>query len=195
MAINLVKGQKINLQKGSGGVLIKFCVGANWGMVNGNDVDLDLWAATFDGNKNLVEAIGCFTTFDSSTGAMHHSGDDRGGDDGGDDGLDNEIITVDLSKLQSNVDKVAFFLTSYSGNDFATVPHASLRIYEGTNERVTNVIAKYDIGTDSSFAGHVVMVAGVFYKHNGEWKFNALGAPTKDRSHTDAIATIKAKYL
>jgi tellurium resistance protein TerZ len=25
------------------------------------------------------------------------------------------------------------------------------------------------------------MVMGVFYKKNGEWKFNAIGEPTKDR--------------
>lgn len=33
MAINLVKGQKINLQKSNGGNLVSFCVGANWGAI------------------------------------------------------------------------------------------------------------------------------------------------------------------
>jgi tellurium resistance protein TerZ len=39
------------------------------------------------------------------------------------------------------------------------------------------------------------MVLGLFYKHNGEWKFNAIGTPTKDRTYEDAITTIKAKFL
>jgi tellurium resistance protein TerZ len=195
-AINLIKGQKINLQKGGGGALTKFCAGANWGALpTGQSVDLDLYVASFDGNKNTVEIIGFGERWKSSTGAMNHSGDDTSGDVGGDDGLDNEIVTVDLSKLQPNVEKIAVFLTSFRGQDFAIVPHASIRIYEGSNTQVTNVVAKYDIGKDATFAGHVVMVMGLFYKHNGEWKFNAIGTPTKDRTYKDAVSTIKSKFL
>jgi tellurium resistance protein TerZ len=194
--INLVKGQKINLKKENGAVITKFCAGANWGvMPNGDSVDLDLYVASFDSNKNTVEIIGWGEQWESRVGAMQHSGDDRVGDEGGDDGLDNEIVTVDLSRLQSNVEKIAVFLTSFRGQDFSAIPHAVVRIYEGTNERVTNVIANYAIGKEPSFAGHVVMVLGLFYKHNGEWKFNAVGTPTKDRTYKDAINTIKAKFL
>ena len=194
--INLVKGQKINLKKESGAAIIKFCAGANWGVLpNGDSVDLDLYVATFDGNKNTVEIIGWGEEWESSTGALKHSGDDTVGDEGGDDGLDNEIVTVDLGKLQSNVEKLVVFLTSFRGQDFAIIPHAAVRIYEGTNERVSNVIANYAIGKEPSFAGHVVMVLGMFYKHNGEWKFNAIGTPTRDRTYEDAVNTIKAKFL
>jgi tellurium resistance protein TerZ len=194
--INLVKGQKINLKKENGVAITKFCAGANWGvMQNGDSVDLDLYVASFDSNKNTVEIIGWGEQWESRVGAMQHSGDDLVGDEGGDDGLDNEIVTVDLSRLQSNVEKIAVFLTSFRGQDFSIIPHASVRIYEGTNERVTNVIANYAIGKEPSFAGHVVMVLGLFYKYNGEWKFNAVGTPTKDRTYKDAINTIKAKFL
>jgi tellurium resistance protein TerZ len=195
-AINLVKGQKINLKKENGLAITRFCAGANWGVLpNGASVDLDLYVATFDSNKNVVEIIGWGEEWESITGAMEHSGDDLVGDEGGDDGLDNEIVTVDLSLLQNNVDKIAVFLTSFRGQDFSIIPHAAVRIYEGTNERVTNVIANYAIGKESSFSGHVVMVLGLFYKHNGEWKFNAVGTPTKDRTYQDAVRTIQAKFL
>lgn len=195
-AISLVKGQKISLEKGSGGALTKFCAGANWGVLpNGDSVDLDLYVASFDGNKNTVEIIGWSEKWESSTGAMKHSGDDTQGDEGGDDGLDNEIVTVDLSRLQTNVEKIAVFITSFRGQDFAIIPHASIRIYEGTNERVTNVVAKYDIGREPSFAGHVVMILGIFYKHNGAWKFNAIGTPTRDRTYKDAVSTIRSTFL
>jgi tellurium resistance protein TerZ len=194
--INLVKGQKINLKKENGSAITKFCAGANWGvMPNGDSVDLDLYVASFDSNKNTVEIIGWGEQWESRVGAMQHSGDDLIGDEGGDDGLDNEIVTVDLSRLQSSVEKIAVFLTSFRGQDFSTIPHAAVRIYEGTNEKVTNVIANYAIGKEPSFAGHVVMVLGLFYKHNGEWKFNAVGTPIKDRTYKDAVHTIQAKFL
>lgn len=194
--INLVKGQKINLKKENGTAITRFCAGANWGvMPDGVSVDLDLYVASFDSHKNTIEIIGWGEKWESVVGAILHSGDDLVGDEGGDDGLDNEIVTVDLSRLQNNVEKIAVFLTSFRGQDFSTIPHAAVRIYEGTNERVTNVIANYAIGKESSFAGHIVMVLGIFYKYNGEWKFNAIGIPTKDRTYKEAINTIKEKLL
>jgi tellurium resistance protein TerZ len=194
--INLVKGQKINLRKDNGSTLTQFCAGANWGVLsNGSAVDLDLYVATFDGNKNVIEIIGWGEVWESRTKALKHSGDDLVGDEGGDDGLDNEIVSVDLSRLQPNVEKIAVFLTSFRGQDFATIPHASVRKYIGTTESVRNVIAKYDIGRDASFSGHVVMVLGLFYKYSGEWKFNALGVPTRDRNYKDAVNTIRSKML
>ena len=33
MAIKLEKGQRINLEKGSGAKLTSFCVGCNWGAI------------------------------------------------------------------------------------------------------------------------------------------------------------------
>ena len=33
MAINLQKGQRINLEKSSGAKLTQFCVGVNWGAI------------------------------------------------------------------------------------------------------------------------------------------------------------------
>jgi len=193
--INLVKGQKINLQKGSGGALTKFCAGANWGAhPNGKPIDLDLHAAMFTDDKQLLEHI-YFGHLASSNRAIFSSGDDRVGDIGGDDGLDNEIMTMDFTKLPANCAHVVVFLCSFQGDDFAVVPHAEVRIYEGTAERVTNVVASYKIGKEPSFAGSVVMIMGVFYKRNGEWKFNAIGTPTKDKNYKEALETIKAKFL
>jgi tellurium resistance protein TerZ len=194
-AISLVKGQKINLQKGGGGALTKFCAGANWGAhPNGDSIDLDLHAAMFTEDKQLIEHI-FFGNLNASSGAIKHSGDDLVGDVGGDDGLDNEILTMDFSKLPSNCSKVAIFLCSFRGDDFAIVPHAEVRIYEGTPDRVSNVVASYKIGKDPSFSGSVVMVMGIFYKHNSEWKFNAVGTPTRDQSYSDALTTIKSRLL
>ncbi len=193
--INLVKGQKINLQKGGGGSLTKFCAGANWGAhPNGSPIDLDLHAAMFTDDKQLLEHI-YFGNLASTNRAIFSSGDDRSGDVGGDDGLDNEIMTMDFTKLPANCSKVAVFLCSFGGDDFAIVPHAEVRIYEGTAEHVSNVVASYKIGKEPSFSGFVVMVMGIFYKHNGEWKFNAVGTPTKDSDYNQALVTIKNKFL
>jgi tellurium resistance protein TerZ len=114
---------------------------------------------------------------------------------GGDDGIDNEVITVDFSRLSSAVTYVAFVLNSFRGQDFGAIPFASIRIYEGTPTRVNEIFAKYDIAHGPEFKGHVSMVLGVFYKKNGEWKFNAIGEPTKDRKLEETVKTVTQNYL
>ena len=204
MAINLQKGQRISLEKSNGSKLQNVCVGINWGAIEKKGifgfgsskeaVDLDASCALYNENKQLLEVV-YFGNLKSKNGSVKHSGDDLTGDMGGDDGLDNEIITLDFSQLDANVAYVAFVLNSFRGHDFGTIPFASIRIYEGTTKQVTEVFAKYDIANGSNFAGHVSMVMGVFYKKNNEWKFNAIGEPTKDKKLEDTVKTVTQNYL
>ena len=86
-------------------------------------------------------------------------------------------------------------LNSFRGHDFGSIPFASIRIYEGSPKSVNEVFARYDIANGPGFAGHVSMVMGVFYKKNGEWKFNAIGEPTKDKKLEETLRTVGANYL
>lgn len=203
MAINLQKGQRINLQKSDGATLQSVCVGVNWGAIEKKGwlggtskeaVDLDASCILYDEQKNMQDLV-YFGQLKSKDGAVKHSGDDLTGDMSGDDGLDNEVITLDFSKLGSNINYVAFVLNSYQGQDFGTIPFASIRIYEGTPSRVSEVFATYNIAKGDSFGGHVAMVMGVFYKKNNEWKFNAVGEPTKDKKLEQTAETVKNNYL
>jgi tellurium resistance protein TerZ len=204
MAINLQKGQRISLEKSNGSKLQNVCVGINWGAIEKKGlfgfggtkeaVDLDASCALFDENKKLMDVV-YFGNLKSKDQAVRHSGDDLTGDMGGDDGLDNEVITLDLGILNPAVKHVAFVLNSFRGQDFGTIPFASIRIYEGTPKRVNEVFATYDIANGSDFKGHVSMVMGVFYVKNDEWKFNAIGEPTKDRKLEETVNTVMRNYL
>ncbi|MET3979594.1 tellurium resistance protein TerZ [Mucilaginibacter sp. UYP25] len=204
MAINLQKGQRISLEKTNGSKLQSVCVGINWGAIEKKGlfgfggskeaVDLDASCALFDENKKLIDVV-YFGNLKSKDNAVRHSGDDLTGDMGGDDGLDNEVITLDLGSLNPAVKYVAFVLNSFRGQDFGTIPFASIRIYEGTPKRVNEIFAKYDIANGSDFKGHISMVMGVFYVKNDEWKFNAIGEPTKDRKLEETVNTVMRNYL
>lgn len=204
MAINLEKGQRISLEKSNGAKLQSICVGINWGAIEKKGlfgiggkkeaVDLDASCALFTEAKTLEEVV-YFGNLRSKNSSVRHSGDDLTGDMGGDDGLDNEVISVDLGALSPSVTYVAFVLNSFRGHDFGKIPFASIRIYEGTPKRVNEVFAKYDIAHGAGFAGHVSMVMGVFYKRNGEWKFNAIGEPTKDKDLKATVETVMRQYL
>lgn len=204
MAINLEKGQRINLEKNNGTKLQHICVGVNWGAITRKGffgfgtrkeaVDLDASCIEFDAQKNVVDQI-WFRHLHSNDGAINHSGDDLTGDMDGDDGLDNEVITVDLNRVPANVQKIAFVLNSFRGHDFKDIPFASIRIYEGTPKHVNEVFAKYDIANDPAFAGAVSMVMGIFYRYNGTWKFNAIGETTRDRHFEQTVRTVQTNFL
>ncbi|WP_166920304.1 TerD family protein [Flavobacterium poyangense] len=202
MAINLEKGQRINLEKSNGTKLQNICVGVNWGAIEKKGffgskkeaVDLDASCAIYDDKKNHIDSVN-FRKLISNDRAVKHSGDDLTGDLNGDDGLDNEVITLDFSQLSPAANHVAFFINSFRGQDFKDIPFASIRIYEGTPTRVSEEFARYDIANDASFAGNVSMVLGVFYKRNDDWKFSAVGVPTNDKKLEQTIVTIQQNHL
>jgi tellurium resistance protein TerZ len=224
MPIQLTKGQKIDLTKASGEKLTNFCVGVNWGAIiterrtffggtkrEVQDVDLDLSCILTDAAGNLIDHIyspdynaflsknnfplGKLTTND---GALRHSGDDRKGDTDGDDGLDNEIITVDLNRVNGKVEKIFFFLNIYLNKgqnyDFSHIPYAKIRMYEGSSKRVNTVFASYDIATNTTFAGKGALILGKLYKRNNDWRFDAIGDPTADKVFLQTIQSILNYY-
>ncbi|WP_264522889.1 TerD family protein [Flavobacterium sp. N502536] len=219
MAINLIKGQKIDLIKSNGESLTNFCVGVNWGVIetkgflglskNVVEIDLDLSCVLIDDQNKLcdhlysplykVEALQQFGLTKgkllSTDGALKHTGDDLAGDKGGDDGLDNEIITVDLSKVDAKVSQIFFFLNNAGKEDFSKIPYAKIRMYEGTPTNVVSEFASYNVSADSKYVNKRSIIMGKLYKHNGEWKFSAIGDPTADTFLGQTIQKILQSYL
>ena len=203
MAINLQKGQRVSLEKDGGGKLEKVCVGVNWGAIEKKGlfggtkkeaVDLDASCALFDSNDQVVDII-YYGKLNNANGSVRHSGDDLTGDMDGDDGLDNEILSIDLGQVPSEVTKIAVILNSFRGHDFQTVPFATIRIYEGSPTRVDTVFANFNIASDPKFAGSVSMILGRLYRHNDAWKFAAIGEATKDRKLEETVKTVQQNYL
>ena len=221
MAIRLEKGQRINLEKSNGSKLTSFCVGCNWGAITKNtffglfssnvDVDLDLSCLMFDAEGNPVDHIysPLYRFGDRNVGlpngkldsidrALHHTGDDREGDQNGDDGLDNEIITVDLNRVDAKVNQIVFFLNIYNNEDFqgdsSEIPYASMRMYEGPASKVREVFASYDVATKSNCVGMRALVMGKLYRRNGEWKFAAIGDAFEDKSIVHTIVRVMKDY-
>ena len=219
MAINLTKGQKIDLRKDNGEKLTNFCVGVNWGAIEKKtmfglsktllNVDLDLSCILIDSTGNLCDhlysplyRIDVLQQFGlpkgkllSADGALKHTGDDLEGDKGGDDGLDNEIITVNLNNINPAVEQIFFFLNNAGKEDFSQIPYAKIRMYEGTPTRVASVFASYNVAAEPQYAGKQAIIMGKLYKRNGEWKFSAIGDPTDDTFLGQTIHKIVKSYL
>lgn len=183
--ISLSKGGRISLSKDeNGNSLDKIFFGANWGMIRGflgkTAVDLDASVILLDAQGNHVDTV-YFGHKDAP--GIHHSGDDLVGDADGDDGMDNETISVQLSKIDSRVEHVFFVLNSYRNQKFDKIPYIGIRIYTSPNNQPkirvndpVNVLASYSLKSDSDdFNGKLSVILGEAYRRSGEWKFKAIG--------------------
>lgn len=175
MPINLSKGQKVDLTKGNPG-LKKLMVGLGWD-VNAFDTgaDFDLYASAFmlgeNGKCPTEKEFVFYGNLEHKSGSVKHMGDNLTGEGDGDD----EQIQIDLSKVPSNVVRIAFTVTIYDAEgrrqNFGQVSNSFIRIVD----EVTNTeLIHYDLGED--FSIETAVVVGELYRHNGGWKFNAIGS-------------------
>lgn len=173
MAINLVKGQRVDIG------LQKLGVGLGWDPnPNASSHDYDLDASAFMLGPNSQVPNESFFVFygnqESPDGAVKSSGDDRtGGNSDGDD----ETLEVDLGRLDPRIDQIIFTVTIYEAaqrkQNFGQVRNSFIRIYNAhTNEE----LCKYELAED--FSIETAIEFGRLYKRNDAWKFEALGTAT-----------------
>ena len=175
MAVNLSKGQKVDLTKGNPG-LSKLMVGLGWDTNRydgGFDFDLDAAAFLLSGSGK-VSSDADFVFYGNlkhASGGVAHTGDNLTGEGDGDD----EVIKVDLSLVPASVEKIAFTVTIYDADvrrqNFGQVNNAYIRIVDDVTH---TELVRFDLGED--FSIETAVVVGEIYRHNGEWKFNAVGS-------------------
>ena len=175
MGVNLTKGQKVSLNKNNPG-LKDMVVGLGWD-VNRYDtggafyLDAVAFLLTENGKISRTEDFIFYGNLEHPSGAVKHLGDNLTGVGDGDD----EQIVIDLSLVPENIQKIAFTVTIYDAEarrqNFGQVSNAFIRIYNKANGEE---LLRYDLGED--FSIETAAVFGELYRHNGEWKFNAIGS-------------------
>ena len=179
MAISLAKGQKISLEKvaadaGIQGGLSKILIGLGWDIKKfdgGADFDLDASVFMCDGTGKVAKESNFIFYNNKTAPGIEHMGDNRTGAGDGDD----EVIKVDLSALESDVEKIAVTVTIDQADarkqNFGMVENSYIRVVD---EATGTELLRYDLGEDYSIETAVVVAE--LYKNNGEWKFNAIGS-------------------
>lgn len=208
MAINLVKGQTINLDKSTHS-LSTITIGLGWdvkkkkqGLLsslfnsNGND-DYDLDAIAFMLNdKGKVENLGeklinsdviFFNNQKSVDGTVYSTGDNRTGAGEGDD----EQIIVKLETVAARIHKILFLVSIYKGREkgqhFGNIENCFIRAVDAKGVE----IARYDMSSDSTFSNMRSMVFAEVYRKDSSWKFRAIGEPKE----TDTFVDILKDYI
>lgn len=102
----------------------------------------------------------------------------------GDGDGDDEQILIELSRVPQEYDKIVIVVNIYSAvqrkQHFGMIRNAFIRIVDGSTNKE---MCKYDL--TENYSGMTAMIFGEIYRHNGEWKFGAIGQGTKDTSIGD----------
>lgn len=207
MAINLIKGQRVEIEAG----LTRLKVEMGWKVNPNAEPPYDLDASTsllgangqieneydfvFYGSPNKIDVNGEMRPCSVDKSVLG-SVDDLGDDDD-DTGEGNEEIEVDLTQTSQNVKEILFTASIYwSPSDagtanaprikynFGQVRDAYIQIKNAVNGEV---ICRYDL--DEDFSTDKGVEFGRLYRRGSEWKFQAVGEP-----HKDGLEPICRKY-
>jgi len=177
MVVNLSKGGRVDLTKGTNITKVKVALGWDTNKYDGSaDFDLDVVAFLAQGNGK-VKGEADFVFYNNLvhvSGAVEHTGDNLTGSGDGDD----EVIYVDFTKVPDHVEKIAFAVTIHEADsrrqNFGMVSNSFVRVDDVTNNAQGIPLVNFDLGEDFSIETSVVVCE--LYKHGNDWKFNAIGA-------------------
>ncbi len=128
-----------------------------------------------DGHLQGKEDIVYFGNLSHYSGTVQHMGDNLTGAGDGDD----EQIIIDLAAVPQTYDRIVIVVTIYEAykrkQHFGMIRNAFIRLVDAKNNQE---MCKFNL--TENYSDMTAMVFGEIYRHNGEWKFNAIGQGTKD---------------
>ncbi|WJY16955.1 TerD family protein [Pectobacteriaceae bacterium CE90] len=147
-----------------------------------DSIDLDAGCVLLDSTGKALDTI-WFRKLKSNCGSVVHLGDNLTGEG---EGVD-EVITVDLAHLPSQVEYLAFTVNSFRGQTFNEVDNAFCRVVDQAGEE----LARYQLTEQGSHTG--IIIASL-YRNGGNWDFTAHGKAssgrTIDNMQADIVATV-----
>ena len=185
MSVSLQKGQKVSLTKESE-KLTRVIVGLGWDegqrkklgffAPKPQSIDCDASAlmlknGKLKGKKDIVY----FGNLRHFTDTVMHMGDNLTGEGDGDD----EQIVIDLARVPQEYDRIVLVVNIYQAmkrkQHFGLIQNAFIRLVDGSTNKE---MCRYNLTDD--YSGMTAVIFGEVYRHNGEWKFNAIGQGTND---------------
>ena len=197
MALNIQKGQKVDLKKDSGQALGRVMIGLGWDPVDqtGKSDDffsslkkvffgIDCDAAVLlcqDGKVQSRRDVVSFLNLRHISEAVQHMGDNLTGEGDGDD----EQIFINLSNIPDKYDKLVFVVNVFGAklkkHHFGMIKKAYIRIVDNDN----NEFCHYELS--DGYDGMTAMIFGEISRGNNEWNFNAIGQGTTDCDLNDVV--------
>lgn len=185
MSISLAKGQKVNLSKDYTNLNLVL-IGLGWDpapLAGGKklfgkhrQIDCDAFAIKLEnGHFTSMRDVIYFSNLKDKERSVVHRGDNITGQGEGDD----EQILITLDKVEERFTEIIICVNIFDcvsrGQSFDMIENAFMRIVDNDNGKE---LMRYDLTRD--YQDCTAVIFGKLYRHNGEWKFAAIGQGTND---------------
>lgn len=147
------------------------------------DIDLNAAALLFTGDS--IADVVYHEQLASQDGAVRLLGDNTTGEGEGDD----ELITVDLTRLPPTVTTVFFVVTSYTGQPFGQIQNAFCRLIDGMSN---TEFARYELDGGRGSTGFVM--GKLFRSAQGLWLYQPIAETIQAKHPVEAVHQL-APYL
>ncbi|MEV0709070.1 TerD family protein [Nocardia aurea] len=146
------------------------------------DIDLNAAALMFEGDI-LVDTV-YHDQLISQDGAVRLLADSVTGEEPGDD----EVLTVDLTRLSPTITTIIYLVTSYAGQSFEQIENAFCRFVDGVNDIE---FARYILDNGPNRTG---FVPGKLVLTARGWQYQPIGVAIEANHPVEAIPQL-APYL
>jgi tellurium resistance protein TerZ len=183
--VELTEGQEFTLATADGKALTKVQMAVGWdhaptaGFIGSGaaPIDLDASAVQFAGGQFFDLAF--FNNLATRDGSVVHLGDNTTGKGGGDD----EVITVDLSRVYPKVESILFLISSYQGHSLEYIRNAYCRLVDDTDTE----LARFTLTLRIRETG---LVMAKLFRDGSTWKVRAIGTGIALKTPTDSIEAL-----
>lgn len=177
--ITLTQGQEVEIRCADNKPLSKIYVGIGWDPAAGygSNMDVDSSVVLLNASNDNQELI-YFGHLENASGSIVHHGDNLTGNDGDTSKSDDENITVELSRIPHDTEKLVFVLNIYDcisrGQTLDKVKNLYIKLYDPNTGKA---LIEYRVTQD--MYGDTGIVIGMAYRRGSSWMFKAIGKSLK----------------
>ncbi|GAA2200004.1 TerD family protein [Sinomonas flava] len=193
MGLTLRKGDALTLTKKDGSSLTRIHMGLGWdaaeqkrgflaSLLSGGkpqEIDLDASAILYTSDRRVQDIV-YYGQLKSRDFSITHTGDNLTGEGDGDD----EVLLVDLNRVDDSVKHIVFVITSYSRQTFDQIENAFCRVVDDALPSKPEV-ARFDLTEQGRFTA---MIMASLSRNGQGWKFTAIGKPANGKVAHDIAA-------
>lgn len=184
--IELTKGQEFGLTSEDGQPLVRLQMGLGWdkertaGFIGTGAPGVDLDASAFAFADGQFADIAFYNNLQTRDGSVVHLGDNLTGRGEGDD----EVLTIDLSKVHPKIDTLVFMVSSYQGHTLEWINNAYCRLVD---ERDVE-IARFRLTGGVPQTG---LVMATIFRDGDHWTIRAIGEGIAAKIPSESIEALR----
>jgi tellurium resistance protein TerZ len=184
--IELTKGQELLLATEDGQPLTRLRMGVGWdkartaGFIGTGAPDIDLDASAVEFMNGQLADLAFYNNLQTRDGSVVHLGDNLTGRGEGDD----EVLTVDLSRVYRQVDAIVFLVSSYQGHTLEWINNAYCRLVDDDDVE----LARFTLTGGVPQTG---LAMAKIFRDGDQWRLRAIGEGIEVKMPTESVEALR----